>query len=218
MNNIWTYILGTATPITTYCEEATRGLIARPIYFISDIPYVLLGIYFLTKKTRISIQFGLVTILLGFAAALYDASFTFSAQVIDYWFMFMLVSFLLGLNLKRLYVMSLQKLRYIFLIMQIAYLALLILVGVPFGVALFSLTAGLVIVTELMIWQRNQDVIKRNWVIALMSFVAGWICWLIDYLHIVCDPANIFNGRVIFHILTIFTIFQLYKHYKRVII
>lgn len=217
MNNIWTYILGTATPLTTYCEAATRSLIARPIYFISDIPYIILGIYFFTRKTRISVQFGFVTLFLGLAAALYDASFTFSAQVLDYWFMFLLVSFLLGLNLKRLYVMSLQRLRYIFLIMQIIYLALLTIIGVPFGVILFTLTAVLVIVTELIIWTRNQEIIKRNWYIALGLFVVGWVFWQLDYLHIVCDPSNIFNGRVIFHVLTIFTIFQLYKHYKRVL-
>ena len=88
----WTEIFGSKLPSVDYCEKAISGIIARPEYFISNLSYLLVGIYLLTRKDKFGKVLGIISLIVGSFSAIYDASFRFNAQLLDLSAMFLLMS------------------------------------------------------------------------------------------------------------------------------
>ena len=97
-NSFWTSLFGEKLPTVSYCETPTGMFIERPGYFISNIPYILLGVYLLTQKGLYAKAFGIIAICVGVFSGIYDASYKFNAQLLDLAAMFLLVSFLVIIN------------------------------------------------------------------------------------------------------------------------
>jgi hypothetical protein len=206
-----------SAPTVTYCEQAVEGLIARPGYALSNIPYILLGIYLIVKRkeSRLNLPFGLLSILIGTASFIYDATYLLLTQIIDLSAMFIFILFLLGLNLKRL--KSIQA-NVLFLSGFLAFVVMVLFtlfIGGSMGRLLFGIGVVSVLVTELLIRLRNHDYTDKYFYLAITVFIMGFGIWLIDANKIWCDQNNVFNGRSIFHYATTIAIFFLYRFYKQ---
>lgn len=204
-----------SAPTVEYCEKATNYFIARPGYAISNLPYIFLGLYLVSRKDKLAKLFGIISILIGAASFFYDSTFTLLSQIIDLSVMFIFINFLIVLNLKRLKNIKNKYLVSVVLISYLVFISITILLGGSSGRILFGIGVLLQIISEIYLKVRNKDVSILNWSIAVAIFILGFGIWLFDGMKIWCDPNNIFNGRAIFHYLTTISIYYLYKHFKQ---
>lgn len=211
--NLWNQLFGNILPTVSYCEAIKDSLIARPAYFLSNIPYIILGVYLVTRKNKISKILGMFSILIGIASSVYDASYRYNAQLIDLAVMCLFISFLfiknLSLVLKRL---KSTKILFYYVI-NLLSISLIYYFKGGAGSLIFAALITLYIISELMVW-RKFSITKKYWIIALTLFLIGWIFWQFDAKQIVCSPIALLNGRALFHYFTAGSIFFLYKHLK----
>lgn len=205
-----------SAPTVTYCEAAVAGLIARPGYAVSNIPYIIIGVYLLIKyrNTGLAKFFGASSIAIGVASFFYDASFTFASQLIDLMAMFSFIAILTVINLNRVKKLSYRSNLIIVLgLLATYFLAIYVLQGST-GRILFGIVAIFNIGCELYLWLKYRNYQLSYWIAGIVLFIAGFGIWLLDANKIWCDPSNLFNGRAIYHYLTAVTIFLLFKHYQ----
>ncbi|MFW5702412.1 MAG: ceramidase domain-containing protein [Candidatus Dojkabacteria bacterium] len=216
MNDFWVTLFGSSKqPTVEYCGEAGAGLIARLGYFVSNFAYIFLGIYLLTRKNKTAKVFGVISILIGSASAVYDASFSFYAQLIDLFAMFVLINFLLIRNLNIIFNLSLKKKIFFASIFQLAYLASITLLEGQSGRVLFGLGVVAVIASEYYLYQAKITKQIKLFNYALLSFVTGLIIWIFDAQQILCAPTEFLDGRAIYHYITAGTIYLLYLHHVK---
>jgi hypothetical protein len=203
-------------PTVEYCEKATNFIISRPGYAISNLPYIFLGVFLLSKKPKLAKVFGSFSILMGLASFIYDSTFTLLSQLVDLSMMFLFINFLLFINIRRLNSNPpIKKLLVIYIFLFAVFLFTTFILSGSTGRVLFGLSASLLVITEFYLNSRNKDHIFKNWLIALTFFIFGFGIWLLDANQIWCDTNNILNGRNIFHYLTAISIYYLYKHYQQ---
>lgn len=208
----WDNIFGSKLPTVDYCEKAISGIIARPEYFISNISYILVGIYLLTRKDRFGKILGVISLMVGSFSAIYDASFRFNAQLLDLSSMFLLINFLLLYNLSKLKITSKRKLIILGIFLQAMYF-----IGINFlegqsGRILFGLGVFGILVTEYIFWKRKVVLNYKIFISAFLLFIIGFLIWLLDSNKILCSPSIPLNGRTVFHILTVVSIYLLYRY------
>lgn len=205
-------------PTVAYCETATGGFIGRPGYAVSNIPYIFLGIYLLIWKRdqKLAKEFGIISIAVGTASFIYDASFTFLAQTVDLAAMFTFVALLVGLNIQRIVGFSRKHRWSLMFILTAIYTPLTVLWEGSSGRIIFGLAVVTTIITEAYLSRRTENYKGQKFLIALILFVVGFGIWLFDANQIICDPTNLFNGRAIYHYLTTFTIYFLWRHYSEI--
>lgn len=201
-------------PTVEYCEKPIEWIIARPGYFISNIPYLFVGVLLIRRK-GISRLFGLAVIFIGLASMFYDASYTRIAQIVDLNAMFVFINLLFILNISSIKkTISTKTIIPIFLLSQLLYLVL-ILIFEKSGSLIFGLGAVAVVVSEFIKWRVYPKIVRRYWILAFGIFILGWAFWQVDARGIWCNDSNLLNGRAIFHYLTSYSIYFLYLHYER---
>lgn len=208
----WDNIFGSKLPTVDYCEKSISGLIARPEYFISNISYILVGIYLLIRKDRFGKTLGIISLIVGSFSAIYDASFRFNAQLLDLSAMFLLINFLLLYNLSKLKITSRRNLIILGIFLQIIYF-----IGITFlegqsGRILFGLGVLGILITEYIFWKRKVVLNYKVFISAFLLFILGFLIWLLDSNKILCSPSIPLNGRTIFHILTAVCVYLLYRY------
>lgn len=210
LNSFWTRIFGTQTPTVSFCEEATNMIIARPWSFISNLPFILIGIFLLFKTGKEGKYIGLASVVVGLASSLYDASYRFYAQVIDLMGMMFLLNSFLYFPLKAIF--KKDKIVYLALIAnQILYLILVLFIQGRVG----QIWYGVIIATYLAL-ETFQAIrgkyFPKNLIIGLVIFVVATFIWVMDSVLEFCPPQDWLSGRVIFHILVPISIYFVYRH------
>lgn len=215
MNQFWTQIFGERIPTVEYCEQVIEGLIARPGYFISNIPYIILGVFLITRKDKVAKILGTLSILIGVFSGIYDASFKFNAQIFDLMAMFALINFLFVFNLYKLKLASKQASIFLAIIFQLTYLLGIISFEGSSGRMLFGLFVLGVILTEYIIYKRKLVESHKYFLVALATFLVGFLIWTFDASQTICSPVEWLNGRAIYHYITTATIYYLYLHNRK---
>jgi Ceramidase len=207
-------------PTLVYCEKAGSGLVARPGYAVSNLLYIIIGIFILIKdwKNRVSRTFGFMTIAVGMFSFIYDTAHVYWSQLLDLTAMFVFAGFILVLNIKRWSNPPSKTLRLIYTALILVAVSLIYIFRSFSGDIVFGIFVFSIIISEgylLMRNKKNQLYRSRYWALAFMTFLAGIFLWFIDVLHLWCDPLNILNGRAVFHYLGAIGIYFLYKFYKQ---
>lgn len=216
----WNSIFGSKEPTVNYCEPILEGLIARPGYFISNIAYIFGGIYLLTRKSKIEKLFGIISILIGIASGIYDASFRFNAQIIDLSVMFLFINLIVVLNLKRaLNIKGKVILVSLFTIFELAYILLISQLEGSSGRIFFGVFVIIAIISEIFLILRDTLAFQKYkyWLAGLFLFLIGFSIWLLDANLIWCDPTNILNGRGVYHYLTSITVVLIGIYYSKIL-
>jgi len=211
----WDNIFGSKLPSVDYCEKATSGIIARPEYFISNLSYILVGIYLLTRKDKFGKILGVISLIVGSFSAIYDASFRFNAQLLDLSAMFLLIIFLLLYNLLKLKVTSIRNLFILGASLQAIYFIGISLLEGQSGRILFGLGVLGILFTEYLFWRKKVVLNYKVFILAFFIFIIGFLIWLLDSNKILCSPSIPLNGRTIFHILTAVSIYLLYMYNRK---
>ncbi len=211
----WDNIFGSKLPSVDYCEKAISGIIARPEYFISNLSYILVGIYLLTRKDRFGRILGVISLIVGSFSAIYDASYRFNAQLLDLSAMFLLINFLFLYNLHKLKITSNRNLYALGIFLQVIYFIGISLLEGQSGRILFGLGVFGILFTEYLFWRKKVALNYKVFFSAFLLFIFGFLIWLLDSNKILCSPSIPLNGRTIFHILTAVSIYLLYKYDKK---
>jgi hypothetical protein len=210
LNSFWTRIFGTQTPTVSFCEEATNMIIARPWSFISNLPFVLIGIFLFFRGGKEGKYIGLASVIVGLASSLYDASYRFYAQVIDLMGMMLLLNSFLYFPLKSIF----KKDSIVFLALfanQILYLILVLFIQGRIGQIWYGLIIATYLALETFQAVKNKH-LPKNLVTGLVIFVVATMIWVMDSVLEFCPPQNWLTGRVIFHVLVPISIYFVYKH------
>lgn len=192
-----------SSPTIQYCESPMSGLIKRPEYALSNLPYLILGGYFLSKKNELSSKFGLITIFIGVFSFLYDSFPVYLTQLLDLFMMFVFATFLLSLVIKKS-----KPLWFLPLLGIVATYAFQGFAG--------NFVFGSMILTYIFIELRNsskQGSHFKYWLIAFSIFASGFLFWLTDGVLSWCPSSILLSGRAIFHYTTVASIFFLHKYY-----
>jgi len=89
-----------------FCEENLCSWVTQPANAFSSLIYIILGIfllfYYKKEKNKALRIIPIVSILIGISSFLYHASFSFFLQVFDLASMFLISSFIIAFNLRRM--------------------------------------------------------------------------------------------------------------------
>jgi len=214
MHPFWQSIFGSKLPSVYFCEEATSQFIARPGYFVSNIPYILLGIYLLLiPKNQSAKLIGISSILVGTFSSIYDASYTFYANILDLMGMLILINILFYISLKNI-IKNNKLLISILTINQILYLVLALVIQARIGQIWFAVNILFYIIIEsIILIKKRNNLNSKYFIIGLLTFLIGVAFWIPDGLHLYCFPSDWLQGRGIFHYITTIAIYLIYRYY-----
>lgn len=200
-----------ANPTVDYCEPIRDGLIARPFYAMSNIAFLIVGILILAKgkKTALSKAFGYSMILVGLFSFFYDSTYSYLFQIFDVAGMYIFITLLILLNLKRLKMV--KSLWWRWPLVAIALFIFYFFKGEA-GNIIFGLFVIFVLASE---WFVKEKYSRKYWIIGVSLFLLGFVVWIFDATKIFCLPSGIVNGRGVFHVLESIAVYFMYKHYSQ---
>lgn len=204
-----------STPTINYCEVIRDGLIKRPWAAFSNVAFFVAGIVIIVqgKGSRLSKLFGWTALLIGICSSIYDVTYTYGAQLLDFTAMLVFVSLLLFLNLRALSFAS-KRLVAVLSVALAASVALIVLAQGYAGDIVFGVYVMAVIASGLILIRRKLHVNVGRWLLALSLFVLGFAAWIPDNKQLLCFDIGLFNGRAVFHYLCAITIYLLYRYYE----
>ncbi|MEI6266465.1 MAG: ceramidase domain-containing protein [bacterium] len=200
-------------PTVKFCEEATRGIIKRPYYALSNFAFFIsaIAIFVKGKGSKLSKIFGTTALLIGFFSLVYDSTYIYLAQLFDISGMLLFVNVLLYLNLKNVF--KAKTLLLTQLLLFVLNMILIITFQGHSGNIIFGLYITAVVVSEVYLINSKIHTNLWKWLVPFGIFIISFLIWILDARKIFCSPVGLLNGRAIFHYLNAIVIYQLYKFY-----
>jgi len=223
-NNPWNNL--TPSPMGL-CEATLDGWIRTPANTWSNLAFIAVGIFLLWRyrrdfeERRLLLFVPLSAILIGLCSFLYHASYSYELLVFDLFGMWVLLAFVLAINLDRLFSFTRWQFTAIAASVVVSSTVQMVwLKGSQLGPFLFILTYLLVIGLEAIIKRRQRDVASyRDFGLMLFMQILAAVAWLLDRQKIVCNPdSHIFQMHVLWHVFNAASLFFLYRHYRRVLL
>jgi hypothetical protein len=219
----------TCMPDHCFCETMGNGTIRQPLNTYSNLIYVFFGMLVwgmaprqtdpkatnpIQRKRGYSLLYAFGLAAVGLGSFFYHASMTFIGQWFDLFGMYLLITVILLVNLTRVFPLGGRA-------FGISYLALNLLLGglqiaVPqirrevFGALL---VAALLVEAYLLIFRRPR-VKLIFFFTALGSMAAAYAFWILDSGAVLCDPRSLFQGHVVWHLLTGLAGWLMYLYYR----
>lgn len=220
-------------PKHCFCEHIGTGFVRQPVDAVTNLAFVLVGVYiiwYLLKKRHqylnesiqsgISIKtlyiFGMASILVGIFSFFYHASFTFWGMELDDDSMYLIGTFMLFYSLTHIkgYRFSLKRFISIYLILNIglelAIYFVPVIRGALFGILVLAASAFEIIAIK----QKRVTKSIEYFKIALLLFFIAYLFWITDYLKIICFPPSLYQGHAIWHVLTATSVYFIFLYYK----
>jgi hypothetical protein len=196
-----------------WCEERVCAFINEPVNAWSNLAYIAVGLWILTRNR----QFGIMTLLVGIFSFIFHATNFYLTQIFDYLGMYLVVAQLLTMNLVRLSKIKVTQFYPVFLGL-IAFMLVLLqamrMAGYPYQLIVL-LGVVLIIWTEFRCKDRYAS---KSLPAAVFFFALGVTTLLLDKTRVVCDPKNIFlQGHSYWHLFSALSIGCIYLHYERIL-
>ncbi|MBI2605394.1 MAG: ceramidase domain-containing protein [Deltaproteobacteria bacterium] len=213
---------GYAAATMKYCEANLCGWIAQPANTFSNLGIVIVGIWLAVLSSRRTDArplklIGPIAIALGITSLAYHASYTFFWQFFDLSSMFLFSTLLLVLNLQRLGALSQRAIVPTYVILNVVSMALLWAIKgkigmVIFGLQLLAAVAVEVMVSRVAVTRVNYKDLWRT----LVTFLAAYTFWILDYTGAVCNPGNhVLQGHAAWHLVNSFCFIFMYRFYRQ---
>lgn len=215
-------------PTIKYCENNLPSYIAQPANSWSNLAFVFVGVYIFSKsrnhKNPLLKFLGPMAVLVGIFSFFYHASFTFIGQFLDLGSMYLLSTFLIILNLRRLNRQSFttKKLLYLFLLLLSASLLATYFIrptnNFSVGYPIFALHVLAILILEWQVYKRRVVNYKiKNLLITFAVFISAFVVLILDLLRIWCDPNtfHLINGHALWHILNSISFLFIYFFYRQ---
>ncbi|MCK6558223.1 ceramidase domain-containing protein [candidate division KSB1 bacterium] len=205
-------------PASCFCEAIQPGAIAQPANTWSGLSFTLVGLFVLglcrqdqvadtkrrcpnlmTRQCSYAVIYGLTLILIGLGTAFYHASLTLAGQFADLMGMYLFATFILLYNLARARPIRKRVFVAAYVISNLVLAGLLL--EAPF--LRRWIFGGLILAALWLEWRRSTPVHAdaRLLYAALLSLLAGFAAWLVDYTKILCAPTSWLQGHALWHVL-----------------
>lgn len=206
-----------------FCEANVCGWVVEPANTYSCAAYVVVGawVLHLCRRERAPnlVPIGVTAILVGVLSAVYHASRIFETEFLDIFSMYTFSTYALVVTIHRKYGTAPRRLRWLYVALVAASLALLLVVR-PIGVFLFGGQVVLGLAIELSIWRADRALgsridygpMKR----LLGFFVAALVVWIPDQTRLFCLPdEHLLQGHAAWHVLNSTCFYFLYRFYRQ---
>jgi hypothetical protein len=190
-------------PTVKYYEQAGNWLISRPYYFISGLSFFVAGFWLFAQRNKLARDFGFVTIGVGLSSEIYDATYSYLAQLFDLTMMLVVILFIFNLATMKKYQ------NWLVASLPVAVLAIYLLKGTS-GDIIFGIWS---IVTIVRVFTDKSTVGKKYFFFAFLALLVGFICWFVDLNKIFCAPNGLLNGRAVLHYLMAAALVLVYKYF-----
>lgn len=171
-----------------YCESAaTSGPFLQPMNTLSNIPLMLVGLYYLTTSggDEVMSLYGLLVLLVGLASGIFHAFPSSSVSHIDFYLMNSLVGYMCLMSLDRYRATVLQPFLMMFLFVLIGC------VDLTFFSCLISIYVGLTL---------KRGMWSRNYQIALATLCFALLIWHLSKTEgLLCFPESKMQGHAVWH-------------------
>ncbi len=205
-------------PASCFCEDIRSGAVAQPANAWSGLSFTLIGLFvigryrqdraedisrrhsnLMTRQRSYAVTYGVTLILIGLGTAFYHASLTFAGQFADLMGMYLFATFILLYNLARARPIRKRVFVAAYIISNLVLAGLLL--EAPF---LRRWIFGGLILAALWLERRQATPVHadaRLLYAALLSLLAGFTAWLVDYTKILCVPTSWLQGHALWHVL-----------------
>ncbi|MEX0799435.1 MAG: ceramidase domain-containing protein [Bacteriovoracaceae bacterium] len=210
-------------PNLKWCEETLCQVVSEPANTWSNIAFfIFAGIifYFVKDKKSKSLKWiPWAFLLMAAGSFFYHTSNFYISQVLDFFGMYLLIHWLLALNLIRAKIFDHKKavVFYASFIVANSVILHLMYLGQYRFQMLIAIAGALIFVSEF--WARKKGSIppnKKYFIGAILSVVVAQIFSLLDLTRVICDPTNhFFQGHALWHILSGLGLLLAYKHYEQ---
>ena len=210
-----------------FCEAELCAWIEQPTNTWSNVAYILIGAWLIRKATSAGRSdlaiIGVIEILIGIGSFFFHMSSTHIGEVVDVGCMFLLVGYVLVVNMHRFLVktrgegLTFKKQLVVFGGLVTTSVGVLIWFKGDVGVVLFAIQAVVAGHLEMRIRRTNPDGISyRPLAHLVLAFAVAWAVWWVDILGIKCDPTNhIIQGHAVWHVINAFVFVFLYQFYRQ---
>ena len=206
-------------PNIKWCEATLCGWISEPANTWSNLPYLVLGIVIVWQNRRAPHYelrwMGPAMLLMGGFSLVYHASNNYLTQVFDFLGMYLLVFWMLVINLHRLgwFARERQKAVYVALCVAGTLLVhLMYLAELKFQLIIAAASLAIMI-SEVMTW-RYQRVPPGNFLAGLVVLCVAQAASLADLTRVYCEPGSWLQGHAVWHVLSAVALYFACRHYR----
>jgi len=200
-----------------WCEATLMGYVTEPANTFSNLAYVLMGIYFLTKyrsEHKLLKIYPLAVIALGFLSGFYHATNAWVTQLGDFIGMYLVASIPLLLNLEKLGMKEASQIKtYITFNLLLPVLTVIgYMINFPIQLMIVVFFAG-VILTEFMLIKSSPLENYKNLLFTLGSFAVAITFSALDASRTMCDPHNhVIQGHALWHVFSSIGLYFAYEY------
>ncbi|MBI5030620.1 MAG: ceramidase domain-containing protein [Chloroflexi bacterium] len=217
-------------PNRCFCEALRDGFIRQPVDTFSNLPYVLVGLLMIAiarddwqrgarnnlmqSHRAYPILFGVAAIVIGAGSFFYHASMTFIGQWFDVMGMYLFASFGLVYAYARLRPIRPAMFLTAYVIMN-AMLGYSLATNPDTLRQIFAaMVYGIIALEALVLLVERPKIKTRYFLGAFLCMAVAYAIWTLDENFTLCDPASLFQGHAIWHLLTALAAFLLYVYYR----
>lgn len=209
-------------PNIKWCEATLCGWISEPANTWSNLPYLLLGlVIYLQNRHSPHMELrwmGPAMFAMGLLSGLYHASNHYVSQVLDFVGMFLLVFWLLVINLRRNGWIAPRALVPVYVglvVVGVGAVHGMYLLHWPFQ-SLIALATVATIATEFSARrQAAQRVALAYFLASLLLMAVAQAASLLDLARVSCDPGNhFFQGHAVWHLGSALALYFVCQHYR----
>lgn len=210
-------------PNLKWCEATQCSWISEPANTWSNLGYLLVGLMVWSQCWRSPQRdlraLGPLLVLMGLLSGLYHASNLYPTQLLDFLGMFLLIFWLLAINLRRMGWLAPQTQSAAWLVMVLAGLMLVHAMYLAHWRFqwLIALAALAIVASEFVARCRpDQRVALRDFWLGLLLLALAQLASLADLTRLACDPQHPWlHGHALWHALSALSLYFSAQHYRR---
>lgn len=209
-------------PNVKWCETTLCSWISEPANTWSNLLYMVFAVIIIAqngKDSRYELRWmGPAMFLMGLFSLVYHASNNYLTQLFDFIGMYLLVFWMLVINLRRAALIERSRQTPVFVAMSLIGTGLvhvLYLAEIKFQLIVAAAALGIVI-TEFLA-QKVRKVPLINFGIGLGFLTVAQLASLADGTRLYCEPDSWLQGHAVWHILAAIGLFFAYQHYRHLL-
>lgn len=206
-------------PNIKWCEATLCGWISEPANTWSNLAYLVLGAVIAWQNRRMPHYelrwMGPAMLLMGGFSLVYHASNNYLTQVFDFLGMYLLVFWMLVINLRRLGWFARERQKAVFVALCVAgtlLVHLMYLAELKFQLIIAAATLAIMI-SEVMA-RRYRRVRLGNFLTGLVLLCVAQAASLADLTRVYCEPGSWLQGHAVWHVLSAVALYFACRHYQ----
>ena len=207
-------------PNVNWCEPMVCGYINEPANTWSNLPYLIIGLVLLKKiKTQPLRAFPYAVFVMGALSFVFHATNNYLTQYLDFLGMFLMMSFLVAFNFKRLFPHSFRffSVYWFWVFLNSMLFTLFGIMDIAVQWIMYINFAPIVLLELYNGYKANQLKSYGFLGLALISIIVAQTFAILDITRTWCEPENlILHGHVVWHFFAAAGMYFAAMHLQRV--